>query len=180
MIANQHTISCGEADAVLVEAGWILWPGFPNAELQGKIKNSNLRVEVWERKEPRALAVAFGGTVFTSWKDWMSNLRWFIPGHPVTQVYAFDPSPVTGFYSVDTETRDSNKKNLLIDRIYERGEIVAILRSFTSFFYPPSSSEATIRAVRYNLFDAPGPFSDHSMTPLACGLKNAAGHAGSS
>src|ERR1022692_2969377 len=28
-----------------------------------------------------AVAVAFGGTVFTSGNDWKSNLRWFMPHH---------------------------------------------------------------------------------------------------
>lgn len=122
---------------------------------------------MWENKEKSAVAVAFGGTVFTSGKDWTSNFRWFIPWHKdeysmivsgfgpdfvralatridtgdannrkhvklyatghslggglaeqfayalppapgvpkVSEVYAFDPSPVTGFYSVDRATR---------------------------------------------------------------------------
>ena len=36
----------------------------------------------------------------------------------VKQVYAFDPSPVTGFFSVTRKLRDENKKGLLVDRIY--------------------------------------------------------------
>ena len=39
--------------------------------------------------------------------------------------YAFDPSPVTGFFSVKKSVRDVNRKTLAIDRIYERGEILA-------------------------------------------------------
>jgi hypothetical protein len=63
----------------------------------------------------------------------------------VTQVFAFDPSPVTGFYSVEKDIRDYNKENLKIDRIYERGEILAILRSFTNFVYKPSAINPSIR-----------------------------------
>jgi len=39
----------------------------------------------------------------------------------VNKVYAFDPSPVTGFFSVDRRLRDCNAANLATDRIYERG-----------------------------------------------------------
>ena len=45
------------------------------------MKASHLRVEVWTRNEAPAVVVAFGGTVFTSGKDWKSNLRWFLPKH---------------------------------------------------------------------------------------------------
>ena len=41
----------------------------------------------------------------------------------VTKVFAFDPSPVTGFYSVGKDLRDYNKTDLRIDRIYERKEV---------------------------------------------------------
>jgi hypothetical protein len=93
----------------------------------------------------------------------------------VEQVFAFDPSPVTGFYSVNTETRDRNKQGLKIDRIYQRGEILAMLRSFTSIFYPPSTENPTVRGVRYNLFYSFNPVANHSMINLACQLQAIAG-----
>jgi len=92
----------------------------------------------------------------------------------VTQVFAFDPSPVTGFYSVPVEIRDGNKKTLFIDRVYERGEVLAILRSFTSLFVAPSASEPAIRGVRYALFYPAAPISGHSIKQLACKLNEAA------
>jgi hypothetical protein len=88
----------------------------------------------------------------------------------VKRVFAFDPSPVTGFYSVREDVRDQNKQNLAIDRIYERGEILAYLRSFTNLFAPPSASSPTIRQVRYNLFYTHNPFAGHSIPELACKL----------
>jgi hypothetical protein len=88
----------------------------------------------------------------------------------VKHVYAFDPSPVTGFYSVEAALRDQNRKGLYIDRIYERGEVLAIVRSFTSFLVQPSVSEPTIRGVRYSLFYPANPVAGHSMTALACKL----------
>jgi hypothetical protein len=88
----------------------------------------------------------------------------------VKHVYAFDPTPVSGFTSVDRATRDLNKKGLQIDRIYERGEVLAILRSLTNFFWKPPGVNPAIRQVRYNLFPHVNPISGHSMTQLACRL----------
>jgi hypothetical protein len=88
----------------------------------------------------------------------------------VEHVYAFDPSPVTGFFSVERDLRDQNSKDLKIDRIYERGEIVAYLRIFTNFFDPPSADHPIIRQVRYNLFSAWTAVAKHSIARLACRL----------
>jgi hypothetical protein len=46
---------------------------------------------------------------------------------------------------VEKDIRDYNKENLKIDRIYERGEILAILRAFTNFVYKPSAINPSIR-----------------------------------
>lgn len=216
---------------ILAAAGWNQWDNFPDDGLLKKIKNSHLRVEVWERNEPPAVAVTFGGTVFNNDADWRANLRWFLPGNRdeytdvvqtfapafdmefkrraqamhaerlsnvklfsaghslggglaqqfayslpydsvkhVTQVYAFDPSPVTGFYSVPVKLRTENKTGLKIDRIYERGEILAILRSLTSLFHKPSAKNAAIRGVRYKLFRAWNAIAAHSIVDLAMKL----------
>ena len=215
----------------LAAAGWTRWETFPGDGLLEKIKASHLRVQVWERAEPPAVAVTFGGTVFNNDADWRANLRWFLPGQRdeytdvvqtfapafdlefkrrtvstdatrlsrlelystghslggglaqqfayslppdcvkrVKQVYAFDPSPVTGFFSVARKLRDENKKGLLIDRIYERGEILALLRSLTSLFNKPSTINAAIRGVRYWLFHAWNPIAAHSIDELAAKL----------
>jgi hypothetical protein len=182
-------------------------------------------------------------TVFSNWKDWKSNLRWFNPiqhdeytlivskfspkfaeafatrkgipgweflqsasiystGHSlggglaeefayslpvsypgvprITKVYAFDPSPVTGFLSVKKGTRDENKMGLKIDRIYERGEVLAIVRSITSSIHKPPAANPEVRRLRYNLFgnDRLGltnSIAGHSIQNLACGLREAAG-----
>jgi hypothetical protein len=234
----QETVGFDAADAELIRAGWTPWLDFPGEDLSTKIMTSNLRVEIWEKKEPPSVAVAFGGTVSTSGKDWKSNLRWFLPFHNdeyteivkifgpafvseflrrakgpgggylrnatifstghslggglaqqfaysmpvydsvprVRHVYAFDPSPVTGFYSVDRKTRDLNKNGLSIDRIYERGEVLAIVRSLTSFIAPPSAVDPRIRAVRYSLFHPTNPISGHSMFEFARKLQVAARH----
>lgn len=89
----------------------------------------------------------------------------------VSKVYAFDPSPITGFYSVDESLREHNRLGLDIDRIYERGEVLAIVRSLTSFVKPPTAENAAIRGVRYALFYPATPVAGHSITHLACGIE---------
>jgi hypothetical protein len=88
----------------------------------------------------------------------------------VSKVFAFDPSPVTGYYSIEKGLRAENSEDLLIDRIYERGEILAYFRSLTNFVYPPSAKQPTIRQVRYNLFYTHNPFAGHSMASFAMKL----------
>jgi len=48
-------------------------------------------------------------------------------------VYAFNPSPVTGFYSVPKERRRHNKSDVVIYRVYNRGEALAIMRGPIKF-----------------------------------------------
>src|SRR5258708_33626872 len=89
----------------------------------------------------------------------------------VAQVFAFDPSPVTGFYSVDKALRNKNRSKLRINRNYERGEILAIARSFMSFLVKPSAENPSIRGVRYSLFYPADPIRGHSMLELASGIE---------
>src|SRR5579863_4629352 len=226
--ASRAQVATPDPNQALALAGWKRWEQYPNDGLLKQIHSTHLRVQVWERNEPPAVAVTFGGTVFNNDADWRANLRWFLPGardeysdvvqtfapafdlefkrraqdmdagrlskleiystghslggglaqqfayslpsdrvKPVKQVYAFDPSPVTGFFSVAKELRDENKKGLLIDRIYERGEILALLRSLTSLFFKPSAVNAAIRGIRYSLFRAWNPIAAHSIVELA-------------
>jgi hypothetical protein len=227
--------STADPKAALVQAGWTEWKNqeFLSPELRRRFAHYHLRVEVWERQSPAAVAVTFGGTVFRNEMDWRANLRWFLPGHEdeytlaqvqfarafadecvkrvqlarpisahlystghslggglaqqfayalpedtgvprVEKVYAFDPSPVTGFFSVNKRVRDVNRASLKIDRIYERGEILAIARSLTSLLWKPSAKAPEIRGVRYNLFYTCNPIAGHSMKMLAGKLEAAA------
>jgi hypothetical protein len=230
VISVDDISTCNRTPALALEnAGWVYWADFPDAQLKQELAHSNLRVEVWQKKDPPAVAVAFGGTVFTSRADWEANLRWFIPHHKdeytelvervvpafigryaevtrnsatekppiystghslggglaqefayalprtssdpkVTKVFAFDPSPVTGYYSIDPDIRQRGTDGLQIDRVFERGEILAALRSALALVYPPSTNNPTVRAVRYNFDGVANPVSAHSMARLACEL----------
>lgn len=88
----------------------------------------------------------------------------------IAHVYAFDPSPVTGWYSVDPELRSYNAEKLEIDRVFEHGEILAYLRLFLSYAYPPSASVPAIREIRYNFVRSANVVASHSMARLACDL----------
>ncbi len=234
-VAQQKTSPCADPEAVLHNDGWKIWNGFPNDGLLNQFSETNLRVEVWSRPNPPQVAVAFGGTVFTNWKDWIANLRWFIPIHDdeytavvklfgpafvtefekrkndpawsyvkdaklysaghslggglaqefayslppsssvprVAEVYAFDPSPVTGYFSVDSTIRDKNKEGLVIYRIYERGEILAYIRLVTNFFVPPPEVDPAVWTIRYAFDHDPNPIDSHSIQELACGMEMA-------
>jgi hypothetical protein len=99
----------------------------------------------------------------------------------VSRVYAFDPSPVTGYYSVPEHIRDVNKlglaneaKGLEIGRVLEKGEILSYLRGLVSLVYFPSGMDPAIEGVRFNLFPSLNPIESHSIDELACKLFDAA------
>ena len=98
-----------------------------------------------------------------------------LPGIPrITKVYAFNPSPVTGFHSVPPAQRDINTKTLEIYRIFEHGEILAYIRLLTSYVIPPSVTDPAISEIRYNFDSSFDGVVNHSMAKLACGLLKAA------
>ena len=92
----------------------------------------------------------------------------------VSRVYAFDPSPVTGWFSVPKELREHNAEGLVIDRIFEHGEILAYIRLIQSYVMPPSAKNPAVREIRYNFIRTLNPIRSHSMYQLACDLMHAA------
>jgi len=93
--------------------------------------------------------------------------------HRVDKVFAYDPSPVTGFGRVQVELREKNRQGLEIDRVYERGEVLALLRSLTSVFLAPTAESARIEGIRYALFWPSSPVGGHSISHLACAIEHA-------
>lgn len=231
---------CIDAKKILENEGWSRVPNFPGEDLEKEMKVVHLRAEFWAHRSTSSVVVAFGGTVFSSTKDWKSNLHWFNPfqhdeyslvvrefshqfaemiakqqempdweflhsatiystGHSlggglaeefayslpingphVSKVYAFDPSPVSGFLSVNRDIRNKNKTGLQIDRIYERGEVLAILRSITSTIHKPPAVNPQVRQIRYNLFGfhwfgLTNFVAGHSIQDLVCGIRKVAG-----
>lgn len=88
----------------------------------------------------------------------------------ISHVYAFDPSPVTGWYSVDKNLRADNAKELKIERVFEHGEILAYVRLILSYINAPSASNPAIRQTRFNFVRTANVIKSHSMPRLACEL----------
>jgi hypothetical protein len=87
----------------------------------------------------------------------------------VRRVYAFDPSMVTGFYSVDPPDRDRNVQGLGIERIYELGEVLAYGRLIMLHYIPLSPCHPRVVSVRFHVFHG-APIALHSLTDLDNGL----------
>ena len=87
----------------------------------------------------------------------------------IRRVYGFDPSMVTGFYSVDPPNRDRNVQGLGIERIYELGEVLAYGRLIMLHYIPLSPCNPRVVSVRFRVFHG-APISLHSLTDLDNGL----------
>lgn len=94
-------------------------------------------------------------------------------GPRVAEVFAFDPSPVTGWSAADDPPRTYNVRNLRINRIYEHGEALAFVRLVTSRL-AISREHPAIWEYRYNFDPKANIIRNHSMRSLACGLYLAA------
>jgi pimeloyl-ACP methyl ester carboxylesterase len=87
----------------------------------------------------------------------------------IRRVYAFDPSMVTGFYSVDPPNRDRNVQGLGIERVYEFGEVLAYGRLIMLHYIPLSPCNPRVVSVRFRVFQG-APIALHSLTDLDNGL----------
>jgi hypothetical protein len=87
----------------------------------------------------------------------------------IRRVYAFDPSMVTGYYSVDPPHRDRNVQGLRIERIYEFGEVLAFGRLIMLHYIPLSPCNPRVVSVRFRVFQG-APIALHSLTDLDNGL----------
>jgi hypothetical protein len=83
----------------------------------------------------------------------------------IRYVYAFDPSPVTGFFDLSAMLREKATAGLGVDRAYESGEILALPRLIFENIYPPAPCNPRIRTVRFNLLSGLG-IAQHSIAGL--------------
>jgi hypothetical protein len=161
----------------LTAAGWVKWSTFPGDELLAKIKNSHLRVQVWEREDPPAVAVTFGGTVFNNDADWRANLRWFLPGRKGDEYTAVVQTFAPAFeleFKRRAQSMDTERLSKLV--LYSTGHSLGgglaqqFAYSLPSVIDKPSTVNAAIRGVRYSLFGAWSPLAAHSIDELAAKL----------
>jgi len=87
----------------------------------------------------------------------------------ISTVYAFDSSPVTGFYDFNADERKTNARGMKIYRIYEHGEILAYLRLIMKFLYPIAKENPDIVQVRFNLLTK-NIVTQHGIHKLGCKL----------
>ncbi len=85
----------------------------------------------------------------------------------IDTVYAFNPTPVTGYKSVKKEIREENSRNLFIARIFEHGEVLAYLRFGLRHFYAISEKNPEIVELRFNFQSKLGGLREHSMSIFA-------------
>ena len=83
----------------------------------------------------------------------------------IKYVYAFDPSPVTGFFDVSELVLKHSTAGLGIDRAYERGEILMLPRLIIENIFPPAACNPRIREVRFNVLHGL-PIQQHNMEHL--------------
>ena len=88
-------------------------------------------------------------------------------------VYAFDPSPVTGFFDVSDLVREHSTRGLGVDRAYEAGEILTLPRLLIENIFPPAECNPRIRSVRFNVMMGL-PVQQHSIAGLTEQLHQAA------
>ena len=81
----------------------------------------------------------------------------------IRRVYAFDPSMVTGYYSVDPPHRNENVKGLKMERVYEHGEILAYGRYVMRQYIPLSPCNPRVVSVRFDVIHG-SPIAQHSLT----------------
>lgn len=90
-------------------------------------------------------------------------------------VYAFDPSPVTGYYDVKPRKRRiENKKGAKIYRIYESGEGLTFARKFMTILYPVplfKTKDPAIIRIRFDFKTGEDSVDQHSIEDLAESLR---------
>ena len=76
-------------------------------------------------------------------------------------VYAFDPSPVVGFFDVPWSQRNVTSETLGIDRVYESGEVLSLPRYLASGLMASTACRPRIRIVRFQTPEVPSRIERH-------------------
>ena len=89
----------------------------------------------------------------------------------IKKSFAFDSSPVTGFFDVPSAKRKQHRVDTHVYRIYEHGEALAYIRLFMRLIFPLSKKDPRIVQVRYNLVSKGNSVEQHGIKPFAEKLK---------
>lgn len=91
-------------------------------------------------------------------------------------VFAFNSSPVTGYYDVEKTKRKTNKKGCKIYRIYEGGEALDPIRKLLTLLYPApliKTENPSLIRIRTSFSVLKSRIKQHSMSDLANHLRKA-------
>jgi len=94
----------------------------------------------------------------------------YAAGGRIGYVYAFDPSPVTGYFDVPWEERMHTVERFGIDRIYQAGEVLSLPRYFVSGIFPTPTCRPRVRIVRFATIQSSSLFERHKIEQLTAGL----------
>jgi hypothetical protein len=87
----------------------------------------------------------------------------------VRRVYGFDPTIVTASMDPGLPDRKRHGQGLIIERIYEHGEVLAYPRYAMRHAFPPSACNPRIASIRFNLIHG-NLISQHKLTTFTTSL----------
>ena len=84
----------------------------------------------------------------------------------IDYVYAFDPSPVVGFFDVPWSRRSVTIEKLGIDRVYESGEVLSLPRYLASGLMATTACRPRVRIVRFTAPETPSRIERHRVAHM--------------
>jgi hypothetical protein len=96
----------------------------------------------------------------------------------IGQVYAYDASPVTGWFEISSELRKKCTKNLVVHTFYESAELLYYLRKFTQLSYllnTTTNKDPYFIEYRANFHKGISPIPSHGMAHIVDGFEEALG-----
>lgn len=92
----------------------------------------------------------------------------------IATVYAFNPSAVTGYFSVEPSLRNTNRQGLRIYRVHAWGEVLAFLRGPLKMLWPVPRVAPQIVEMRFRFSGSSWHMiGRHSIVDLALDLRDA-------
>jgi hypothetical protein len=97
----------------------------------------------------------------------LAQLAGYASNRNIRTVYAFDPTIVTYFYSIDKTLREHSREGENIFRVFEQGEALSYVRWIAKRFYPVWHKDPRIVQVKFHLLSG-GLVRNHSIRRFAC------------
>ena len=90
----------------------------------------------------------------------------YAAGGAIRYVYAFDPSPVIGYFDIAQDVRIKARQGLGIDYVFEAGEVLDLPRFVIGGFANPQPCNPRVRIVRFNATNVGSSVKQHAMQSL--------------